>query len=94
MADNIRIRCIKKTNRTDPHDRIYGIGGVNPDGKRWYLSTEEAITGIESGRWRFYVAENGNSVWVIVATRDGRKYLKTEADGAHPNNLLSLPECP
>ena len=27
-------------------------------------------------------------------SRFGHKYLKTMADGEHPNNLLSLPECP
>ena len=90
----VQVRCIKKTNRADPHDRIHGIGGVNPDGKRWYLSTEDAIAGIESGKWKFYTVAGGKSVWVIVATHNGRKYLKTEADGVQPNNLLSLPECP
>jgi hypothetical protein len=36
-----------------------------------------------------------DSVWVIVAvSRLGHKYLKTEADGEQPDNLLSLPECP
>jgi hypothetical protein len=31
---------------------------------------------------------------VIVGTsRYGHKYLKTEADGEQPDNLLSLPEC-
>jgi hypothetical protein len=29
-----------------------------------------------------------------VATRLGRKYLKTIADADQPNNLLALPECP
>ncbi len=39
--------------------------------------------------------------WVRIATlrwvetsRYGNKYLKTEADGEQPDNLLSLPECP
>ena len=46
-------------------------------------------------RWSFYVAVGGRSVWVIVAkSAYGNKYLKTEADGEQPNNLLSLPECP
>jgi hypothetical protein len=31
---------------------------------------------------------------VIVATHNGNKYIKTEADGIHPDNLLALPECP
>lgn len=36
-----------------------------------------------------------DSVWVIVTTsRFGNNYLKTQADGDEPNNLLSPPECP
>ncbi len=31
MADNIEVKCINRTNRTDPHERISHIGGVNPD---------------------------------------------------------------
>jgi len=36
----------------------------------------------------------GRRVRVIVETHNRRKYLKTEADGYAPNNLLALPECP
>ncbi|NRA05858.1 MAG: DUF3892 domain-containing protein [Nitrosopumilus sp.] len=31
---------------------------------------------------------------MIVVERLGRKYLKTEADGYDPNNLLALGDCP
>jgi hypothetical protein len=90
----IRVECVNKTDRYDPHERIQHIGGRNADGTRWKLSQEDAIAGIESGKWAFYVTVAGNTVAVIVATRLGRKYLKTVADGDQPNNLLSLPECP
>lgn len=95
MADRHRVRCINKTPRNDPYDRISHIGGMNADNTRWKLSQMDAINGIESGKWTFYVERpTGDRVDVIVATRLGHKYLKTTPDGDQPNNLLSLPECP
>jgi hypothetical protein len=94
MASCHEVKCVNKTDRFNPHERILAIGGVNPDGTNWKLSQKEAIEGIESGKWSFYVAARGKIVNVIVAiSRFGYKYLKTEADGEQPNNLLSLYEC-
>ena len=95
MADRHQVLCVNKSDRTNPHERITHIGGKNADGKRWKLTQQEAIQGIENGKWAFYVQRSGsNMVDVIVATsRYGHKYLKTTADGEQPNNLLSLPEC-
>ncbi|CAM3605039.1 hypothetical protein VA7868_03505 [Vibrio aerogenes CECT 7868] len=95
MADNIQIQCINKTNRTSPFERISHIGGITPSGGRWKLSLDEAIKGIESGKWQFYVDVKGQFVWVVISkSASGQKYLKTQKDGEQPNNLLSLPECP
>lgn len=95
MADRHRVRCINKTNRPDPHERIRRIGGTNADESQWRLDQGDAIAGIEAGKWTFYVERPaGDPVAVVVAvSRFGNKYLKTTADGDQPNNLLSLPEC-
>lgn len=95
MATSREIKCINKSDRTDIHERITNIGGINYDGTRWKLSQMEAISGIESGKWNFYVNKPSGKVNVIVSTSAaGNKYLKTEADDSQTNNLLSLPDCP
>lgn len=94
MAKRARIQCINKTDRLNPHERIRNAGGVNPDGSRWKLTQPQTIEYIESGDWDFYVSEGGHTVDVIVALHEGNKYIKTVADGLHPDNLLALPECP
>ena len=94
MATSVEIKCINKSDRSNPHERILSIGGTNPDGTRWKFSQQQAIKHIEDGTYNFYVTKNGEMVWVIIAvSRYGNKYLKTRPDGEQPNNLLSLPEC-
>lgn len=94
MASKHQVLCINKSDRYNPHERITHIGGKNSDGTKWRLTQGDAIAGIESGKWSFYVSKAGQTVDVVVAkSQYGHKYLKTVADGEQPNNLLSLPEC-
>jgi hypothetical protein len=96
MAASVRISCINKTDRTNAHERISHVGGVNANGTPWKLPLANAIADVESGKWAFYVEQPpGHRVDVIVAVSAyGHKYLKTKADGEQPDNLLALPECP
>jgi hypothetical protein len=92
---SVQIRCINKSDRSNPHERIINIGGANPDDARRRRSQQQAILDIESGKYDYYVRVAGRLVTVIVAISQwGHKYIKTTADGEQPNNLLSLPGCP
>lgn len=87
-----RVTCInKRGSHYDPHERISHIGN---SGEGWKLPEDEAIRAIENYTSSFYTLVNGRETDIIVATHNGRKYLKTIADGYRPDNLLSLPECP
>ena len=94
MARRYQICCIKRTDRLNHHERIRYLGGVNPDGAHWRLSEAAMIEAIESGRWSFYVSRAGRDLDIVIVTsKYGRKYIKTAADGLHPESLLALPEC-
>ena len=95
MPEVHRVMWVRHTNRPSAHERLTHIAGLVSNETPWKMSQEEAIAGIEKGKWRFYVSIGDKMVGVIVATSYfGHKYLKTEVDGIHPNNLLKLPECP
>lgn len=94
MPEYVQIQCVNKRPRQDPHLRISHVGGLNQDGSRWKLTEEQAIEGIEQGKWSFYVHVGSARVDVIVEMHEGNPYLKTVADGLHPDNLLALQECP
>jgi hypothetical protein len=85
-----QVTCVnKRGDHYNPHERIQNIGQQ----ENWKLSEDSAIRRIESGQDSFYVQVGGRVVEIIVAVHNGRKYLKTEADGYAPNNLLNLREC-
>lgn len=84
-----QVTCITKRQHQNPHERIQGIGGVG-----WWRAEDDAIRDVEGDSGSYNVSVGGKTVWVIVATHNGRKYLKTETDDYAPNNLLSLADCP
>ncbi|MBZ5644729.1 MAG: DUF3892 domain-containing protein [Acidobacteriia bacterium] len=92
----VQVRCSDVTDRTSADERIRAIGGVNSDGKRWKISVEDAIAHIEGGKYSFFVKrDDGRSDKIVVAkAASGRKYLKSESDGAQPEKIIALPRCP
>ena len=92
MVQTAQIHCINKDPREDRYHSITHVGGFTD--RRWKITQQDAIRFIERGEWGFFTQVNGRRRNVIVASRNGRKYIKTEADQDTPDNLLSLPECP
>jgi hypothetical protein len=90
----VEVGCITKPIR-DAHHRIQGIGGVNGDGSRWWMTQEQAIQMIETGRFFFYIRDGEERIKIITDVTDrGTKYIRTVADAVLSNNLNSLNECP
>jgi len=89
MSD-YQVTCIIPDGQ-DVDRRIDSIGGTAGGG--WKLKLDDANQHIKSGTHRFWTVADGESVWIVVAVRHGKKYLKTTADGLEPNNLLALPTC-
>jgi len=88
-----QIKCINRTEKMNPYERLTHIGGHQDT--QWKIPLSDAISKIESGEWTFFVQANRRTVGVIVAVSpNGIKYLKTAADGEQPDTLLRLPECP
>ncbi len=92
MPESREISCINKRDRDSAYERISRVGGVH-NGIPWSLSLDEAIRSIENGTRSYYTDVNSHQRKVIVASRNGVKYLKTEVDNDTPDNLLSLDEC-
>ena len=67
MAESHQVKCINKSDRQNAHERILDLGGTNPDGTRWKVSQSDAVSGIESEKWSFYVSVAGRTVRVVVA---------------------------
>ncbi|HTV32993.1 MAG TPA: DUF3892 domain-containing protein [Methylocella sp.] len=92
MSEPVQIKCISRTEKMSPHERMTHVGGE--DSGPWTMTVAEAVRKIESGETSFFVLAHRKTLAVIVATGpSGKKYLKTEADGEQPDGLLRLPEC-
>jgi hypothetical protein len=70
------------------------FGGHNSGGFTWRLSRKALVEELKRGSQFFVERPAGARVDALVARSDtGLEYVRTSADGAEPNNLLSLPDC-
>ncbi len=93
MARPYNRRAVSTVNRAyslDPLERIESIGGVNADRTRWLFSQPAAIARIEAGTDEFYVTTDESIVKLVVRSHRGEKYLQSEREHTHPDELLHL----
>ena len=93
MARPFRRRAISSVARAysrDPLERVACIGGVNADHTRWSLTQPAAIALIEKGSDEFFFRLGEQIVRVVVLTHGGEKYLQSEREKTHPDDMLNL----
>lgn len=93
MSKPFRRRAISTVRRAyslDPLERVACIGGVNSDHTRWILTQPAAIALIEKGTDEFFYHAGGQAVRVVVLTHGGEKYLQSEREQTHPDDLLNV----
>lgn len=93
MAKPFRQRVISTVGRAysrDPFERVASIGGTNADRTRWSLSQTAAIVLIERGTDEFFFQVGDQRVRVVVLTHGGEKYLQSEREKTHPDELLNV----
>ena len=93
MAIPFRRRVISTVGRAysrDPLERVASIGGVNSDHTRWNFSQPMAIALIESGTDEFLFHAGAQIMRVVVLTHRGEKYLQSEREATHPDDLLNV----
>jgi hypothetical protein len=93
MAQPYNRRAVSSVSRAysrDPFERIEYIAGINSDHTRWKFSQAAAIASIEAGTDEFFIKTNDQIVKLVVFTRGGEKYLQSEREKTHPDDLLNL----
>ena len=87
-----RVTCITTSGPKDDCTCITHIGKWDDIGR---ITTQEVVRRIEERIDSFWVRDpaDGSRADVRVAQRNGRKYLRTEANDTPRDNLLKLPDC-
>ena len=86
------IMCVmRKAPATDDCACIQYVGVIDSD---YLIPVSEVIKLIESGKNRFYLMDRANNkVYLTVAQRGGKKYIRTRDYDTHYDDLLKIGEC-
>ncbi len=93
MSKPYRLRAVSSINRaysSDPLERVEAFSGINADRTRWRLSQAAVVAAIEAGTDEFFVNAGEGVVRLIVVTAGGQKYVQSEREKTHPDDLVSL----
>lgn len=95
MTARFQVRFTRKGTGTQPQERVTAIGGLDPHAILWSLTGDEAVAGVESGEWSFFVrGADGETEIVVASTTRSDKYLKAACDKEQPETLINLPSFP
>ena len=92
LSPPFEVTCVIRRRGAGLSRSIVALGGVDTEGEAWQFSEQQVISALERGE-TFYVQQDGKRVNLIVASRFGKTYVKTEADTLLTNNLRKLPSC-
>ena len=84
------VSIVNRAYSRDPLERIESICGVNADRTRWSFSQAAAVARIEAGTDAFTINAGDQVVRVVVHVQGGEKYLQSEREKTHPDDLLDL----
>lgn len=71
---------------------ITHIGGKNPLGEFWKLKVEQAIQGLQTETYEFFINRNGQSF--PVYTIKSQSGFQIQAGNSEKNLIFELPDCP
>lgn len=89
----LRILCSKKLSKGTFEDEITHIGGVNSTGEKCNIAVKQAVEGIHSASFEFFIVEHSEEINVRI-TGEIEKSLTANGQGYLHNLLLDLPDCP
>jgi hypothetical protein len=84
------VSIVNRAYSSDPLERIESIAGVNSDRTRWSFSQTAAVARIEAGTDAFTIQTEDRLVKLVVHSHRGEKYLQSEREKTHPDDLLHL----